>query len=187
MRRSVNAIAKHIGVELDNDDWKAVGYDIPLLVNLQPAGEYLGEDYYRAGGVPAVVAELIAKGKIKPAHHRQRQDAGIENCEGRFTATGRSSRPTTKPMRSPRRLPQPSSGNLFDSAIMKTSVITPEFRKRYLENPKDPMAFEGTAIVFDGPEDYHHRIDDPALKIDEHRSCSCAASGRSAIPARPRS
>jgi dihydroxy-acid dehydratase len=162
----LNAIARHIGVALDNDDWEKVGYDVPLLVNLQPAGEYLGEDYYRAGGVPAVVAELIAKGRIKPAITANGKTLA-ENCEGRFSEDRRVIKAYDEPMQ------QQSGflnfkGNLFSSAIMKTSVITPEFRQRYLENPKDPMAFEGRAIVFDGPEDYHHRIDDPALAIDEH-------------------
>ncbi|HEY5796489.1 MAG TPA: dihydroxy-acid dehydratase, partial [Bosea sp. (in: a-proteobacteria)] len=163
---SVNAIAKHIGVPLDNEDWTAVGYDIPLLVNLQPAGEYLGEDYYRAGGVPAVVAELVAKGKIKPAITANGRTLA-ENCEGFFAEDRNVIKAYDAPMKAQSGFLN-LRGNLFDSAIMKTSVITPEFRKRYLENPKDPNAFEGKAIVFDGPEDYHHRIDDPSLKIDEH-------------------
>ena len=149
-------------MELDNEDWKTVGYDIPLLVNLQPAGEYLGEDYYRAGGVPAVVAELIAKGKIKPAITANGKTL-TENCEGHFAEDRKVIIPYDEPMKTQAGFLN-LSGNLFDSAIMKTSVITPEFRKRYLENPKDPMAFEGKAVVFDGPEDYHHRIDDPALR-----------------------
>jgi dihydroxy-acid dehydratase len=111
------ALARHLGVELSIDDWQAYGLELPLLVNLQPAGEYLGEDFYRAGGVPAA-GFLVMR------------------------------------------------GNLFDSAIMKTSVISQEFRDRYLSNPQDPDAFEGRAVVFDGPEDYHARIDDPALGID---------------------
>lgn len=163
---SVNAIAKHVGVPLDNEDWTKVGYDIPLLVNLQPAGEYLGEDYYRAGGVPAVVAELVAKGKIKPAITANGRTLA-ENCEGFFAEDRNVIKAYDAPMKAQSGFLN-LRGNLFDSAIMKTSVITPEFRKRYLENPKDPNAFEGKAVVFDGPEDYHHRIDDPALEIDEH-------------------
>lgn len=163
---SVNAIARHIGVPLDNEDWTAVGYDIPLLVNLQPAGEYLGEDYYRAGGVPAVVAELVAKGKIKPAITANGRTLA-ENCEGLFAEDRKVIKAYDAPMKAQSGFLN-LRGNLFDSAIMKTSVITPEFRQRYLENPKDRNAFEGKAIVFDGPEDYHHRIDDPALAIDEH-------------------
>ncbi|MGL5363367.1 MAG: IlvD/Edd family dehydratase [Bosea sp. (in: a-proteobacteria)] len=162
----VNAIARHIGVALDNDDWEKHGYDVPLLVNLQPAGEYLGEEYYRAGGVPAVVAALIAKGKIKPAMTVNGKTI-IENCEGHFSEDERVILPYAKPLKKQAGFLN-FKGNLFDSAIMKTSVITPEFRERYLENPKDPMAFEGKAVVFDGPEDYHHRIDDPKLKIDAH-------------------
>ena len=162
----VNAIAKHIGVKLDNEDWTRIGYDTPLLVNMQPAGEYLGEDYYRAGGLPAVIAELIAKGKLKPAITANGR-THIENCEGAFSGDRKVIKAYDEPMKKEAGFLN-LSGNLFDSAIMKTSVITPEFRQRYLENPKDPMAFEGKAIVFDGPEDYHHRIDDPALGIDEH-------------------
>ena len=162
----VNAIARHIGVKLDNDDWEKHGYDLPLIVNLQPAGEYLGEEYYRAGGVPAVVAELIAQGKIKPALTANGKTL-IDNCKGKFTSDRRVIWPFDKPMQKKAGFLN-MKGNLFDSAIMKTSVITPEFRKRYLQNPQDPMAFEGKAIVFDGPEDYHHRIDDPKQKIDAH-------------------
>jgi len=162
----LNAIARHIGVKLDTGDWEKHGYKIPLLVNLQPAGEYLGEDYYRAGGVPAVVAELIAKGKIKPALTANGKTL-VDNCEGRFTHDRKVIFAYNKPMMKNAGFLD-FSGNLFDSAIMKTSVISPEFHTRYLENPVDPMAFEGRAIVFDGPEDYHHRIDDPKMKIDEH-------------------
>jgi dihydroxy-acid dehydratase len=163
---SVNAIARHMGVPLDNEDWTGIGYDVPLLVNLQPAGEYLGEDYYRAGGVPAVVAELVAKGKIKPAITANGRTLA-ENCEGLFAEDRKVIKAYDAPMKAQAGFLN-LRGNLFDSAIMKTSVITPEFRQRYLENPKDKNAFEGKAVVFDGPEDYHHRIDDPALKIDEH-------------------
>jgi dihydroxy-acid dehydratase len=162
----VNAIARHIGVKLDNDDWEKIGYDIPLLVNLQPAGEYLGEDYYRAGGVPAVVAELVKKGKIRSAKTVTGKTLQ-QNCEGAFTADRKVIWPYDKPMKKKAGFLN-LKGNLFDSAIMKTSVITPEFRQRYLENPNDPMAFEGTAVVFDGPEDYHAKIDDPKSKIDAY-------------------
>ncbi|MDP9892800.1 dihydroxy-acid dehydratase [Variovorax boronicumulans] len=162
----LNAIARHIGVPLATGDWEKHGYKIPLLVNLQPAGEYLGEDYYRAGGVPAVVAELIAKGKIQPALTVNGKTI-IQNCEGRFTEDRKVIFPYAKPMMKNAGFLD-FSGNLFDSAIMKTSVITPEFHNRYLEDPADPMAFEGTAVVFDGPEDYHRRIDDPKMKIDAH-------------------
>jgi dihydroxy-acid dehydratase len=162
----LNAIARHIGVELTTDDWEKYGYDVPLLVNLQPAGEYLGEEYYRAGGVPAVVAELIANGRIRPALTANGKTI-IENCEGRFTEDRTVIFPYSHPMKKNAGFLK-FSGNLFDSAIMKTSVIGPEFHARHLENPTDPMAFEGTAFVFDGPEDYHRRIDDPTLGINEH-------------------
>lgn len=160
----INAIARHIGVELDNDDWEKIGYNLPLLVNLQPAGKYLGEDFYRAGGVPAVVAELVAQNKIKPAITANGKTLA-ENCQGRFSTNPDVIKPFKKPMQKKAGFLN-MKGNLFDSAIMKTSVITDEFRQRYLENPNDPMAFEGRAVVFDGPEDYHHRIDDPKMKID---------------------
>jgi len=160
----VNAIARHIGVKLDNDDWEKIGYNVPLLVNMQPAGEYLGEDYYRAGGLPAVVAELIEQGRIKPAVTANGKTL-VDNCSGKFTSDRKVILPYKKPMQKKAGFLN-MKGNLFDSAIMKTSVITDEFRQRYLENPADPMAFEGRAIVFDGPEDYHKRIDDPKMKID---------------------
>ena len=160
----INAIARHIGVELDNNDWEKIGYNLPLLVNLQPAGKYLGEDFYRAGGVPAVVAELIEQDKIKPALTANGKTLA-ENCKGHFSSNPDVIKPFKKPMQKKAGFLN-MKGNLFDSAIMKTSVITEEFRQRYLENPSDPMAFEGRAVVFDGPEDYHHRIDDPKMKID---------------------
>jgi dihydroxy-acid dehydratase len=162
----INAIARHIGVELDNDDWERIGYELPLLVNLQPAGEYLGEEYHRAGGLPAVVAELIAKGKISKKPITVNGRTLYENCEGKFAWDRAVIKEYDKPMKTAAGFLN-MKGNLFDSAIMKTSVITEEFRNRYLSNPKDPNAFEGRAIVFDGPEDYHSRIDDPKLEIDE--------------------
>jgi dihydroxy-acid dehydratase len=160
----INAIARHIGVALDNADWEKLGYEVPLLVNLQPAGEYLGEEYFRAGGVPAVAAELIAKGLIHEDALSVNGKTFGENNRGKFTEDRAVIKAYDAPMKGHAGFLN-ISGNLFDSAIMKTSVISPEFRARYLENPKDPMAFEGTAFVFDGPEDYHARIDDPALKI----------------------
>jgi dihydroxy-acid dehydratase len=163
----LNAIARHVGVELDNDDWERIGYDIPLLVNLQPAGEYLGEDFYRAGGVPAVVAELIEQGKIREDAITVNGKTLVENCKGRFSTDRRVIKPYNEPLKKQAGFLN-LKGNLFDSAIMKTSVISEEFRQRYLSNPNDPNAFEGKAVVFDGPEDYHARIDDPSLEIDEN-------------------
>jgi dihydroxy-acid dehydratase len=163
----INAIARHIGVELTVDDWQEFGREIPLLVNLQPAGEYLGEDYYRAGGVPAVVAELMQHGLIEEDALTVNGRTIGENCRGAKIEDERVIRPYDRPLK-----PQGGftvlRGNLFDSAIMKTSVISPEFRTQYLSNPDDPEAFEGRAVVFDGPEDYHRRIDDPELGIDEN-------------------
>lgn len=161
-----NAIARHIGVKLNNDDWERLGYEIPLLVNMQPAGEYLGEDFHHAGGVQAVIAELIEQGLI---HEEALNVSGKrfgEIYRGKLSGDRKVIKTFKEPMKKAAGFLN-IKGNLFDSAIMKTSVITDEFRKRYLENPKDPNAFEGTAFVFDGPEDYHHRIDDPALKIGE--------------------
>lgn len=162
-----NAIAKHIGVKLDNDDWEKIGYEIPLLVNLQPAGEYLGEEYHRAGGVPAVVNELIKAGKIRKNALTVNGKTLHDNCKNAKNLDEKVIWPYKKPMKEKAGFLN-LKGNLFDSAIMKTSVISDAFRKRYLSNPKDPNAFEGRAIVFEGPEDYHHRLDDPKLKIDDN-------------------
>ena len=162
----LNAIARHIGVELNLADWEEHGAEVPLLVNLQPAGEYLGEDFYRAGGVPAVMGQLLRVGLI---------DGGALTVNGRTVAENVGAAesedpdvifPLDAPMKPAAGLTV-LSGNLFDNAVMKLSVISDEFRARYLSNPDDPEAFEGRAVVFDGPEDYHARIDDPSLGIDE--------------------
>lgn len=163
----LNAIARHVGVELDNDDWDRIGYDIPLLVNVMPAGEYLGEDFHRAGGVPAVVAELIAKGKIHKHTLTVNGKSLVDNCKGCFSSDRCVIKSYDEPLKSQAGFLN-FKGNLFDSGIMKTSTIDEQFRKDYLSNPKDPNAFEGKAVVFDGLEDYLRRIDDPALEIDEH-------------------
>ncbi|MES3083919.1 IlvD/Edd family dehydratase [Sphingomonas faeni] len=158
------AIARHIGVDLPIDDWQTHGHKVPLMVNLQPAGEYLGEDYYHAGGVPAVVAELMKQGLIHEDAMTANGKSIGDNCRTATIEDERVIRPFATPL-----LEDAGfivlRGNLFDSAIMKTSVISPEFRERYLSNPDDLEAFEGPAVVFDGPEDYHHRIDDPSLGI----------------------
>jgi dihydroxy-acid dehydratase len=163
----INAIARHIGVDLSIEEWETIGYEVPLLVNMQPAGTYLGEDYHRAGGLPAVMNELIKAGRI----HREAltvtgRSIG-DNVKDASIADRDVIRPYEKPLKE-RAGFKVLHGNLFDAAIMKTSVISEEFRLRYLANPKDPNAFEGRAVVFDGPEDYHRRIDDPGLEIDEH-------------------
>jgi len=163
----LNGIAAHLGVELSVKDWEKHGYDLPLLVNLQPAGEYLGEDYHRAGGVPAVVAELIKAGKIHEKALTVNGKSIGENCEGKFSWNRKVIKSFDEPIKT-RAGFKMLHGNLFDSAIMKTSVISEEFRKRYLSNPKDPNAFEAKAVVFDGPEDYHANIDNPDLKVDEN-------------------
>jgi len=160
------AIARHMGVELKLDDWQEVGLDVPLLVNLQPAGEYLGEDFYRAGGVPAVVAELMRQGLIREDAVTANGRSIGDNCRDAVNEDEKVIRPFDQPLKQ-RAGFLVLRGTLFDSAIMKTSVISEEFRQRYLSNPDDPEAFEGKVIVFDGPEDYHHRIDDPALGIDD--------------------
>ncbi|MEM9343524.1 MAG: IlvD/Edd family dehydratase [Pseudomonadota bacterium] len=162
----LNAIARHLNVPLDNDDWQRLGHDKPLLVNLQPAGEYLGEDYHRAGGVPAVIGHLIAEGMLPhPGAVTANGKTMQENCGGVASQNMDVIRPVSDPMVAHAGFLN-LKGNLFDSAIMKTSVISQEFRDRYLSNPDDPNAFEGTAFVFDGPEDYHARIDDESLGID---------------------
>lgn len=162
----LQAIARHAGVELDVTDWETIGFDVPLMVNMQPAGEYLGESFYRAGGVPAVMGELRKAGRLH---------------EGVMTASGQSlgdvlaqweslDRDVITTHDAPLRDKagfKVLSGNLFESALMKTSVISPEFRKRFLSKPGAEGVFEARAIVFEGPEDYHNRINDPELGIDE--------------------
>jgi len=161
------AIARHMGVELDIRDWQTHGHAVPLLVNLQPAGEYLGEDFYRAGGVPAVVNQLMGQGLIHEGAMTANGRAIGDNCRGVAIEDERVIRHFAEPLQKDAGFVV-LSGNLFDSAIMKTSVIGPEFRARYLSNPDDPDAFEGPVVVFDGPEDYHRRIDDPATGITVH-------------------
>ncbi|MGB8431938.1 MAG: IlvD/Edd family dehydratase, partial [Pseudolabrys sp.] len=163
----INAIARHIGVKLAIGDWEKIGYDVPLLVNMQPAGKYLGEEYYRAGGLPAVMHELLKAGRIHADALTINGRTMGENVRNARSKDPDIIKPYNEPMKKHAGF-KVLKGNLFDSAIMKTSVISEEFRKRYLSNPKDKNAFEGRAVVFEGPEDYHHRIDDPSLKIDEH-------------------
>jgi dihydroxy-acid dehydratase len=162
----LNAIARHAGVELTMDDWQREGEDVPLLVNLQPAGEYLGEDFYRAGGVPAVIGELLRQGLLDGNVLTANGRTLAENCSEAVTQDTAVIRPFASPLREDAGL-MVLRGNLFDSAVMKASVISDAFRARYLSDPDRPNVFEGRAIVFEGPEDYHARIDDPALGIDE--------------------
>jgi dihydroxy-acid dehydratase len=161
----LNAIARHMGVELSLADWEEHGANVPLLVNVQPAGTYLGEDYYRAGGVPAVMGELLRAGQL---------DGTVLTANGRSVADNvMDARIDDEDVIRPYALPlKPAAGltvlkgNLFDAAVMKRSVISEDFRSRYLDNAEHPDAFEGRAVVFDGPEDYQDRINDPVLKID---------------------
>jgi dihydroxy-acid dehydratase len=162
----INAIARHVGVPLDIFDWERIGLDIPLLVNMQPAGTYLGEEYFRAGGLPAVMHELLGAGCI----HGDAPTVNGKTVGDNVGATPSQSADVIRPFGKPLKRQagfRVLHGNLFSSAIMKLSVISEEFRERYLSNPKDPNAFEGRCVVFDGPEDYHARIDDPALGVDE--------------------
>jgi dihydroxy-acid dehydratase len=161
------AIARHVGVDLPLKDWERLGLKVPLLVNLQPAGEYLGEDYYRAGGVPAVVGQLIGQGLIQEGAMTVNGRTMGDNCRDVEIEDEQVIRPFAQPLKEAAGF-QVLSGNLFDSAILKTSVIDAAFRQRYLSDPSDPNAFEGPCVVFDGPEDYHHRIDDPALGITDN-------------------
>jgi len=163
----INAIARHMGVELSIDEWQQHGLKVPLLVNLQPAGEYLGEDYYHAGGVPAVVNELMKQGLIHEDAPTVNGKTMGENCRNTVIEDDKVIRHFDNPLKAEAGF-LVLRGNLFDNAIMKTSVISQEFRERYLSDPAHPGMFEGKAVVFDGPEDYHHRIDDPSLEIDEH-------------------
>ena len=160
----INAIARHIGVKITLEDWEDEGVDIPLLVNLQPAGEYLGEDFYKAGGVPAVMSTLLAAGKLDGSHIGVTGKTLADNVEGIAISDENVIRPYNNPLLEKAGLTV-LSGNLFDSAIMKRSVISSAFREAYLSKPDDLDAFEGLAVVFDGPEDYHCRIDDPNQNI----------------------
>ena len=145
-----------------------MGWDIPLMLNLQPAGEYLGEDYHHAGGVPAIVNQLLGAGRLpNPGAMTVNGKTIGENCEGVEVADDKVIWPYDAPMVDKAGFLN-LKGNLFDTAIMKTSVISDEFRDRYLSNPDDPNAFEGKAVVFDGREDYHARINDESLGIDEY-------------------
>jgi dihydroxy-acid dehydratase len=177
----IQAIARHIGVELSIDDFQTYGHKVPLLVNLQPAGEYLGEDYYHAGGVPAVVNELMTQGLIRETAPTVNGKTIGENCRNTPIQDSKVIRKFANPLKTDAGF-LVLRGNLFDNAIMKTSVISPEFFDRYLNDPAHPNMFEGKAVVFDGPEDYHHRIDDPALGIDEYTMLFMRGAGPIGYP-----
>ncbi|CAM5523820.1 IlvD/Edd family dehydratase [Frigidibacter albus] len=160
------AMAKHAGVDLKPEDWQLHGLDIPLLANVQPAGAYLGERYHRAGGTPAVMWELLQAGLIEPSCRTVTGQSMGENLEGREATDREVILPFAQPLRE-RAGFLVLGGNLFDFAIMKLSVVSDEFRDRYLREPGNEGVFEGKAVVFDGSEDYHKRINDPDLGIDE--------------------
>jgi len=177
----IAAIARHVGIEISLADWQEHGHEVPLLVNLQPAGEYLGEDYHHAGGVPAVVNELMKQRLIQENAVTANGRTIGENCRGCEIQDTDVIRPIDRPLKTHAGFIV-MRGNLFDSAIMKTSVISEEFRLRYLCNPQQPDIFEGNAVVFDGPEDYHARIDDPALQIGEYSLLVMRGAGAVGYP-----
>ena len=177
----INAIARHVGIKLSIEDWEKVGYDVPLLVNMQPAGKYLGEEYYRAGGLPAVMRELLKAKRIHADALTINGKTMGENVRRAHSKDADVIKPYNAPMKKQAGF-KVFKGNLFDFAIMKTSVISDDFRERYLSSPKDRNAFEGRAVVFEGPEDYHHRIDDPSLKIDEHTLLVMRGTGAIGYP-----
>jgi len=162
----LQAIARHAGVALDVTDWQVIGFDVPLLVNMQPAGTYLGEAFFRAGGVPAVMGELAAAGRIHGDALTVSGRPMAEAIAGQRSVDPKVIRPVADPLREKAGF-LVLSGNLFDSALMKTSVISADFRARFLSRPEAPDVFEGRAMVFEGPEDYHARINDPDLGIGE--------------------
>jgi dihydroxy-acid dehydratase len=162
----IHAMAKHAGIEITAADWSDVGYDLPLLVDVQPAGRFLGERFHRAGGVPAVLSELLGAGKLDGECLTVTGRTIAENITGRTTTDREVIRAFDTPLKEQAGF-LVLSGNLFDVAIMKTSVISPAFRDRYLQHPGAEDVFEARAIVFEGSDDYHHRINDPALDIDE--------------------
>lgn len=161
------AIARHMGVELTMEDWQRIGADLPLLVDCQPAGRFLGEKFHRAGGVPAVMRELLGAGRLHGGAMTVSGKSVADNLADLPEADREVIRAYANPMKENAGFVV-LSGNLFDNAVMKVSVIDPEFRQRFLSNPDAPDVFEGKAIVFEGPEDYHARIEDPALGVDEH-------------------
>jgi dihydroxyacid dehydratase/phosphogluconate dehydratase len=163
----IAGMARHAGVDIRPSDWMEFGYDIPLLANVQPAGQYLSERFHRAGGVPPVMWELLQAGKFEGGALTVTGRTQAENLQGREASDREVIRPYAQPLKE-RAGFFVLHGNLFDFAIMKTSVISEEFRDRYLSRPGHEDIFEARAIVFDGSDDYHHRINDPALAIDEN-------------------
>lgn len=178
----LNAIAAHLGLTLTNADWERVGYEVPLLVNMQPAGTYLGEDFHRAGGVPAVIGELIRAGLLP---HPDVVTASGKTMRELYEAVTAEDRDVIRTAEEP--LVENAGflhlrGNLFDSAIMKVSVIDEDFRQRFLSHPDHPMVIEGMAVVFDGPEDFHKRIDDPDLALTSEAILVMRGAGPKGYP-----
>ncbi|ADJ65964.1 dihydroxy-acid dehydratase family protein [Herbaspirillum seropedicae] len=172
----IMAMARHAGVELQSEDWMKYGYDVPLLLNMQPAGKYLGERFHRAGGVPAIMWELQQAGKLRAERITATGKTMAENLQGRASNDREMIYPFAAPLRE-RAGFLVLKGNLFDFAIMKTSVISETFRERYLSTPGQENIFECRAVVFDGSDDYHARINDPALKIDENTLLAIRGAG----------
>ncbi len=162
----IAAIARHAGLEVDIRDWQRIGYDLPLLVNMQPAGVHLGEGFHQAGGVAAVMGEMRAAGLLHGDALTVTGKTVDENVGARRSSAHDVIRPVANPLREKAGF-LVLTGNLFDSALMKTSVISEDFRRRFLEKPGAHGVHEARAVVFEGPEDYHHRINDPALNIAE--------------------
>ncbi|MBB3212915.1 dihydroxy-acid dehydratase [Herbaspirillum sp. Sphag1AN] len=163
----IMAMARHAGVKLEPEDWMRFGYDVPLLLNMQPAGKYLGERFHRAGGVPAVMWELQQAGLLRAERLTVTGKSMAHNLNGRESHDREVITPFATPLRKQAGF-LVLQGNLFDFAIMKTSVISDNFRARYLSDPGNEGIFECTAVVFDGSDDYHARINDPVLGIDEN-------------------
>ncbi len=163
----IHAMARHAGVELRPDDWMSNGYELPLILDMQPAGRFLGERFYRAGGVPAVLFELLRAGHLHADRPTVSGRTVRENLQGAETWDREMIRTLDQPL-VPKAGFMVLSGNLFDFALMKSSVISAEFRRRFLQRPGAENVIEGRVVVFDSAEDYHHRINDPALGIDEH-------------------
>ncbi len=178
------AIARHLGVDLTIQDWQTFGYDVPLLVNCMPAGIWLGEAFHRAGGVPAVLSELLKAGRLHGDCLTVNGKTIAENCRQVSVADPEVIRSYHQPLREHSGF-LVLTGNLFESAIIKTSVIGLGFRERYLSSPGNENRFQAKAIVFEGPEDYHHRIDDPSLEIDEHCFLVMRGCGSLGYPGAP--
>lgn len=175
------AIARHMGVPLDVNDWETIGHDLPLLANIQPAGEFLGEDFHRAGGVPAIFGELIRAGRAHGAALTVSGKTVQQNYGDSRTQDANIIRPFDQPVKEHAGF-LVVSGNLFESALVKTSVISEDFRRRFLSAPGSEDCFVSRVIVFEGPEDYRSRIEDPSLAIDE--TCMLVVRGADLLPIR---